>query len=319
MTCNVSIIVPVYNAQKTLGRCVDSILCQTYRDFELILVDDGSKDHSGVICDNYGAKDSRVWVIHQKNQGAAAARNAGMDAAKGEFITFCDSDDMVSPLWLERLISCAGHDTLPVCAHCDAPDQLGQPKSLPVMAEKCMAPDEYWGFNKCGIAGFLGNALYSGRIIQEHQLRLRTQHEKGDYNEDLLFELNYVKHIKKILYTGYSDYLYDTRADSLSNSFPQMYFEKYEEKYYLWKAFLRERPEEQKELATVMLYHFLHALDHCKYSKFKQIVLSDCLQTCVRLGDTSKENPAIIAKIRKKAVRSLWLRYQIHHLKGRFL
>ena len=89
----VSVIVPVYKVEKYIHRCVDSILSQTFRDFELILVDDGSPDNCPAICDEYAAKDPRVVVIHQKNGGLSAARNAGLDLATGEYIAFVDSDD----------------------------------------------------------------------------------------------------------------------------------------------------------------------------------------------------------------------------------
>ena len=91
----ISVIVPVYNAEKTLRRCVDSILAQTFEDFELILINDGSKDQSGDICDEYAAKDSRVKTIHKTNGGVSSARNAGLRIAQGEYIAFIDSDDYI--------------------------------------------------------------------------------------------------------------------------------------------------------------------------------------------------------------------------------
>ena len=91
----ISVIVPVYKVEAYLQECVDSILAQTFEDFELILVDDGSPDNCGAICDAYAGKDSRVKVIHQENQGLSGARNTGIEASKGEFLTFVDSDDMV--------------------------------------------------------------------------------------------------------------------------------------------------------------------------------------------------------------------------------
>ena len=99
----ISVIVPVYNVEKYIHRCVDSILAQTFTDFELILVDDGSPDNCPAICDEYAAKDSRVRVIHQKNQGQAAARNYGVSMAKGAWISFVDSDDMIASKMLELL------------------------------------------------------------------------------------------------------------------------------------------------------------------------------------------------------------------------
>ena len=93
----ISIIVPVYNVEQYLRRCLDSIRAQTFTDWECILIDDGSPDASGTICDEYAAKDCRFRVIHQENRGVSAARNAGLDAARGEWIAFVDSDD-----WIEQ-------------------------------------------------------------------------------------------------------------------------------------------------------------------------------------------------------------------------
>ncbi len=105
----ISVIVPVYKVEKYLNRCIDSILGQTYKDFELILVDDGSPDNCGRICDEYAEKDSRIHVIHKKNGGLSDARNAGIDYAvdkgKSEWITFVDSDDWVAPNYLEVLLN----------------------------------------------------------------------------------------------------------------------------------------------------------------------------------------------------------------------
>ena len=99
----VSIIVPIYNVEKYLDRCISSILNQSYRNLEIILVDDGSTDGSREICDTYARKDNRVKVIHQENQGVATARNAGLDGCRGDFISFVDSDDYIHPDFIKYL------------------------------------------------------------------------------------------------------------------------------------------------------------------------------------------------------------------------
>jgi len=103
----ISVIVPIYNNEKFLPKCIDSILAQTYSHLEIILVDDGSADSSGEICDQYAQKEARVKVIHQQNQGISAARNAGIAAAKGEYISFIDSDDWVDATFIENLLQTA--------------------------------------------------------------------------------------------------------------------------------------------------------------------------------------------------------------------
>ena len=103
----VSVIVPVYNVEEYLGRCVDSILAQTYSNLEVILVDDGAKDSSGTICDAYAEKDPRVRVIHKENGGLSSARNAGIDVATGEYLEFVDSDDWLEPDAVESMLELA--------------------------------------------------------------------------------------------------------------------------------------------------------------------------------------------------------------------
>lgn len=96
----ISIIVPIYNSAKYLAQCIDSIICQSYTDWELILVDDGSKDQSGRICDEYAKQDHRITVIHQPNKGVSSARNVGIAIAKGEYLCFVDADDWLEPSFL---------------------------------------------------------------------------------------------------------------------------------------------------------------------------------------------------------------------------
>ncbi len=103
MTDLVSVIVPIYKVEKYLGKCVDSIINQTYKNLEIILVDDGSPDNSGKICDEYAKKDNRIKVIHKENGGLSSARNAGLDVATGEFIAFVDSDDRIHLDFVEKL------------------------------------------------------------------------------------------------------------------------------------------------------------------------------------------------------------------------
>ena len=106
----ISVIVPVYNTEMYLHRCIDSVLAQTYKDFELLLIDDGSKDSSGAICDEYAARDSRVKVFHKENGGVSSARNAGLAIASGDWIMHLDGDDWIAPDIQERLIR-KGEDT----------------------------------------------------------------------------------------------------------------------------------------------------------------------------------------------------------------
>ena len=102
-----SIIIPVYNAEQYLNNTISNIIQQTFTDFELLLIDDGSTDSSGQLCDEWSQKDSRIKVIHQKNMGVSEARNSGLRVTQGEYIAFVDNDDLINPQMYEILISIA--------------------------------------------------------------------------------------------------------------------------------------------------------------------------------------------------------------------
>lgn len=146
----VSVIVPVYKVEPWLRRCVDSILAQTYPDFELILVDDGSPDNCGDICDEYAAKDSRVHVIHQKNGGLSAARNAGIDwvfaHSDSRWLTFVDSDDWLYPETLQFLLrDAAEKDVLiSICGFCEK-TETSMPELSPEQTPSvAVTPEDLW-------------------------------------------------------------------------------------------------------------------------------------------------------------------------------
>lgn len=126
----ISIIVPVYKVEQYLPRCVDSLLAQTYPHLEIILVDDGSPDGSGEICDGYAKKDPRIRVIHKENGGLSSARNAGIEVAKGEYLGFVDSDDWVEPETYETLLTMARQENVKLvcCGRFDFSSKTGQKK-----------------------------------------------------------------------------------------------------------------------------------------------------------------------------------------------
>lgn len=140
----ITVAIPVYRVEAYLEKCVDSVLRQTYEDLEVILVDDGSPDGCPALCDALAARDSRVRVIHQKNGGLAAARNAGIDAARGAFMGFVDSDDYIAPDMFEKLRAALG-DTgadMSVCGY-KYVDESGAPvRELPPLAREVLPPEE---------------------------------------------------------------------------------------------------------------------------------------------------------------------------------
>lgn len=119
MSVFLSVIIPVYNVKKYLDRCMESVVGQKFKDLEIILVNDGSTDSSGLICDAWAEKDPRIQVIHQKNAGVSAARNAGIELATGEYVTFVDSDDWLAPNMYEKMCETAKSDAAPQVVMCD--------------------------------------------------------------------------------------------------------------------------------------------------------------------------------------------------------
>lgn len=185
----ISIIVPVYGAEQTLDRCIRSVLEQGYQDYEVILVDDGSSDRSGAICDAYGASDPRVRVIHQGNAGVSAARNTGIRAAKGAYLLFLDSDDALMPCALDHYAD-AAHS-------CNADVVIG---ALSVLEEgrevRTIGPDsteilgsEIWN-RICldsSIFGYAGGKLVRTEIVKSNDIAFNTAMQS---QEDLDFFLS---------------------------------------------------------------------------------------------------------------------------------
>ena len=185
----ISVIVPVYKVETYLNSCVDSILNQSFSDLELILVDDGSPDNCGAICDEYAGKDSRVRVIHQENQGLSCARNRGIDAARGRFLCFVDSDDLVAPDYCRMLYELlTGSDAdFSVCGVCRFPD--GEVPA-PVDAEDPgkITGREFLRMQLQQQSEFgVWNKLYRRELFE------KIRFQPGKLNEDVIFSADLMK------------------------------------------------------------------------------------------------------------------------------
>lgn len=321
----VSIIIPVYNTAAFLSECLDSVLSQTYNEIEVILVDDGSIDDSLSICNDYAQKDGRFKVIHQENNGAASARNTGLDQAAGKYIMFCDSDDMVSDRWVEHMLQFVS-DTktiMPLCNHCDCSEQLGTVvHDSEVKANVVFTQNSLFRENLIKKIGYLWNTLFLKELIDRAGLRFRSQKDKADYNEDLLFVTTYLNYVDGFVYSGYADYAYLTRENSLSRALNPYYFEKYKEKYEISRGLIQKYGNEsdRKESATYYLYHFLisykEAVAKNNYQRFKSIVNAEVTQDCLIYADSHKEDPREIALLRNGHTRLLWIYNKLLKMKG---
>lgn len=183
----VSVIVPVFKAEKYLRRCVDSIIAQTFTDWECILVDDGSPDNSGVICDEYVKNDIRIHVIHKSNRGVSSARNSALDIITGEWLTFVDADDCLYPQMLERLLSQAVVNSLDLIqCHYNREYKEGQKEGLD---SKVYSAFQYASEERCLTT--VWGSLFKTKIIKEHFLRFDETIRLG---EDQMFLLNYMQY-----------------------------------------------------------------------------------------------------------------------------
>ena len=209
-----SIIVPVYKVENYLPKCIDSILAQTFTDFELILVDDGSPDDCPALCDAAAEKDARVRVIHQKNGGLSAARNAGLDVARGEWIGFVDSDDYIAPEMYETLYK-AVQNTGADLALCDyaAVDEAGIPCLPPYtgLAQRIFTGRELLKKATNTMAQPAWNKLYRRVIFA--QLR----YPEGKLNEDLFLIPKICLQIQKAVVVPKALYYYVQRGGSIMN------------------------------------------------------------------------------------------------------
>lgn len=219
----ISVIVPIYNAEKSLENCIQSILSQTYNNFELILIDDGSRDNSFFLCKQIADRDARIYVVHQDNAGASAARNRGLELAHGEWIVFVDSDDSVSPDYLINLSTTMKdeHTVLGVCGY--RVFYNGKFSHNKVFRNGgYLLRDSSSLFHKICIHkyGFPWGKTYLKKIIDRHSLRFD---ENVCIAEDLLFMLKYMMHCQtdtnaKIEFSEKCDYNYMIHKGSLSTS-----------------------------------------------------------------------------------------------------
>ena len=251
----VSVIIPVYNAEKYLKRCLDSVMNQTFKDIEIVLVDDGSKDGSGRLCDEIKATDDRITVIHQQNSGTGVARNHGLEAARGEYASFVDSDDYIELDMYEKLnnfIKDKQDETCIFGLHKVKDGKITSTKTnalsgtykdqdalktifLNVLGTE---PDCYDDFRILWQSPCL--SLYSMEIIKKHNVAFPSKGEFVKLNEDLLFNIDYYIHAKSVTVLNEPFYYYCTNPNSSSTSFNEDEFLLTKKIYQLQLTRLRE-------------------------------------------------------------------------------
>lgn len=248
--CLISIIVPVYNVEKYLDRCMRSLLRQTYRNIEIIMVDDGSTDSCGIKCDEYAKEDHRVVVIHKKNEGLGYARNSGIKAAKGRFIAFIDSDDYADKSMIEKLYTALLNHNADTC-FCRYYNVLAD--GTPIQAMENYQKEKYCGDDiKNLILGMIGSlpdqkedveigmsvwkGLYSATLIHEKGIFFPSEREY--ISEDIIFHITYLEYANTVAIDPNFYYYYCNNSSSLTTSYNPARFQMEKRLYFKEKELL---------------------------------------------------------------------------------
>lgn len=277
MKPKISIVVPVYNVERFLSDCIESILNQTFRDIELILVNDGSTDQSGAICDQYAKHDERIVVIHKENGGQSSARNKGINAAKGDFVGFIDSDDWIQEDMYEVLYSKAIEADADIAAcniiefqkdgskryFCQDTSDLVYDRQT-AMGELYL--NERLSFSPC-------NKIYKRTLFKEIRFK------EGYILEDVDFAYRIIHQSTKIYYTGQALYNYRYNEKStLRKDFSKKRLDEYEVRRDMYLFYLKHYPEYSNEvyaewfLTGLMLYINMEKYFHHEKRQYKYLL-----------------------------------------------
>lgn len=261
----VTIIVPIFNAGNYLEDCIESVLQQTYENIEIILVNDGSTDRSGDMIENYALKDKRIRTIHQANKGVAAARNRGIEAAKGTYIQFVDADDSIKEDTVEKLVQQMEQVDLVICGY-ETKTNIFIPPVHGLFKKKELLT--YFGeLCKQIIIHSPCNKMYRFDLIHQHKIRFLEHMLIG---EDLLFNLNYLTNCQTIYLLQESLYHYRTNETSITNSYqPDMFAQQkilYNEVILFLKNENRYTNKNKEQIKTIFANALLHATTNLFHS-----------------------------------------------------
>lgn len=260
----ISVIIPVYNVEKYLRRCLNSVVVQTYEHIEIILVDDGSTDDSGDICDEYADRDKRIVVIHQENQGQSAARNKGVDIAKGSYIAFVDSDDFVIPDYIALMFAAAiryqadiVQTRISICYDTSSREKHRINTSVTLFQPGKNAPNEY--LYKVALYA----KLYQSDIVKQNRFQnYRT-------NEDDAIYYRYAFRAERIAVIDYCTYFYYQTPVSVMRGTVGDQRTDYIPIYYDRIRFYEERQEAQLVLGSRERFCLISMLNYAAYKKNK--------------------------------------------------
>lgn len=280
----ISIIVPVYNVSQYLRECIESILAQTFKDFELILVNDGSVDNSGKICDVFSSRDSRIKVIHKKNGGVSSARNAGLEIAKGEWITFVDADDMLLATYLSGIYAPISNDEKIDFVHGGCMNyESGHISGINQKYNNFISDKPGYIFSK--LRGLTVSKLFKRSILNTAPA-LRFD-EKMRIAEDMAFTLDYILRVKKYAFVEENGYLY--RRDNLASAVHSVKSANYEAELHSFRHLYHSTN-------TFINSHNLQHEDCSLRLKQRAEQLANLIKTIYRLYHTHTERQLRLTK-----------------------
>lgn len=314
----VTVIVPVYNNEKYLCCCIDSILGQSFSDFELLIIDDGSTDASGAICDQYAKKDARIKVIHQENAGVSSARNRGIKEAQGTYLMFCDSDDYVHPKWCEMLLDeiIKHPDSFVVCDIQKGESETSFRKEL--QQDVCKKSDygNYFDVWKAGLSAYSVNKIYDRKKVIENEINFPKDIA---YSEDVVFNVRYYQLCSDAVLIWKKLYYYRDNPTSLMHR-------KYDDFFPVYVLpFTARLPvisnEKLGEYCDVWLYRFIHMLGHVyeredmplrsKLKYNQKIMNSKEFRYCLKNATGKKESTMVLNILRTHNYYVYWLFEQL--------
>lgn len=317
-TPKISIIVPIYNAEATLSRCVESLLCQTFQDFEIILIDDCSKDQSRTIIKQYENQDKRIKSLFAtKNGGSSATRNLGLDIARGEFVMFADSDDFATSDWIEQLYH--AQTTNPnVLVMANIFDIKGG-ENIPRMhnyKDNCIVEMDYFKlFSVLHLDGYLFNKFFDRQIIEKNDLRFNISLKGG---EDVDFIFRYIKYqeyskfflIEKPLY-----YYWRDNEQSITNHYSPNILQ---DNLHCFECRLPYISKDNLANFCDSYFSYLYGMFDVVFDKRSQmsfwqamaynhqIVTSPSFRICVKYSKQSKSNTPLMYVIRTYNYYLIW-------------
>lgn len=275
----ISVVIPVYNVEKYLPQCIESVMNQTYKKLEIILIDDGSPDNCGKICDDYAQKDKRIKIIHKENEGVSAARNNGIDIATGKYICFVDSDDYLVETYVEKLYKAISENNADIAVCCFYRKKGEQLHKKILYNEDMIITSKKIYDMLCCVDGsaVLWNKIFDLEMIKKFNIFFSTELSLG---EDLVFVVSYAKYVKKLAYISDILYVYvDSNSSICKTQTQRSFFKNYDMISSKLSEIIKNIDDpcfinSIKARKTILLYHIIYDIKkfglNIKTQKYKK-------------------------------------------------